>query len=200
MGFMVNFAEGFVFVLLSYLSGCILVAYYLVLKITGEDIRHFGSGNPGARNVGRVLGPFGFSLTLMGDAAKGAVPVALAIYLDLPAPILQLTMLAAIAGHIWPVHLGFSGGKGFATMIGVLMAYDFWLFAQLLTLTAILTLLTGRSTLSGLLSISLAPLLAYFYEKPVIEIIGLAGIAVLVVSAHHSNIQASFKEFVNIPE
>lgn len=67
----------FMLILASYALGCLATGYYWVRWQTGQDIRRLGSGGVGARNVGRVLGPWGFTITLLGDAAKGALAVGL---------------------------------------------------------------------------------------------------------------------------
>src|SRR5690242_17213462 len=115
-------------VLLSYLVGAIPFGY-AVARGRGVDILRQGSGNIGATNVGRVLGwPFGILVFLL-DFAKGALPVVAATALiardaDLAAALGTdglpvLAGLAAFLGHLFPVYLGFRGGKGVATAAGV---------------------------------------------------------------------------------
>jgi glycerol-3-phosphate acyltransferase PlsY len=107
---------------LSYLSGSIPFGYLLVRLVRGEDIRKTGSGNIGATNVSRKSPKLGM-LTLILDALKGFVPVALALHFGQRASV-QPYLLAstsaffAIAGHIFPVWLHFRGGKGVATGLG----------------------------------------------------------------------------------
>lgn len=106
--------------LCSYLLGAIPIGLIVGRLIKGIDIRQHGSGNIGATNVWRVLGPFWGSLTFALDTAKGLTPVLLAHHL-LP-HLFWLPVAAgmlAIMGHNFSVFLGFRGGKGVATTLGV---------------------------------------------------------------------------------
>ena len=108
----------------SYLSGSVPWALLLTRWRAGVDLRRVGSGNPGATNASRVLGKGWGSAVLLLDAAKGAVPtLALPPLLSgdpIDRPHLAVASgLAAVAGHVFPVWLGFRGGKGVATGLGV---------------------------------------------------------------------------------
>lgn len=115
--------------LAAYLIGAIPFGYVLGKAVRGIDIRQHGSGNIGATNVGRVLGWKWFPIVLLLDLAKGAVPVALLKYgmVKLDPEMLGATEAAALAGilailgHLFPIYLGFRGGKGVATAGGVLL-------------------------------------------------------------------------------
>jgi len=107
-------------VLLGYLSGSIPFGLLVVRAARGVDVRGQGSGNIGATNVARVAGKGLGVLVLFLDALKGALPVLLARAVE-PAPVVPaLVGLAAFAGHVAPPWLGFRGGKGVATALGVL--------------------------------------------------------------------------------
>jgi glycerol-3-phosphate acyltransferase PlsY len=107
-------------VLLGYLSGSVPFGLLLVQATRGVDVRERGSGNIGATNVARVAGkPLGV-LVLMLDALKGAFPVLLARAVDPGALVPAAVGLGAFAGHVAPPWLGFRGGKGVATALGVL--------------------------------------------------------------------------------
>lgn len=121
----------------AYMIGAIPFGLILGYLIAGVDIRQHGSGNIGATNLGRVIGWQYFPLALFLDFAKGAVPVAawfiytgewaIAPYSDFTCTwenfgrrdIAALIGLTALAGHLWPIYLGFRGGKGVATGAGV---------------------------------------------------------------------------------
>ena len=133
-------------ILLAYALGCVSFAA-LVARFHGVDIRQLGSGNPGATNVGRVLGkPWGV-LVLLLDLAKGWVPVQLltpGAGLTLPELAVDsdgatLVLMAAVLGHVCPVTAGFRGGKGVATLLGGCLAYD-----PLLALIGVLTHLAAK--------------------------------------------------------
>ena len=119
--------------ILAYMCGSI--PFGKLLGFTKNiDIQKQGSGNIGFANAVRVLGwPLGI-LVLVGDVAKGAIPVFIAKFVfDLPLPMLQLVALAAILGHIYPLWLKFKGGKGVATALGGLLVLNVQLaFAGLL--------------------------------------------------------------------
>jgi glycerol-3-phosphate acyltransferase PlsY len=108
----------------AYAVGCVATGYYLTRLRTARDIRQIGSGSSGATNVARVLGWQGFVITLAADAAKGALVVLLTRLCALDSWTVWLAVLAAVAGHVWPVHLGFKGGKGVATYLGALVVLD----------------------------------------------------------------------------
>lgn len=116
---------------LAYALGCVSFAA-LVARLHGVDIRQHGSGNPGATNVGRVVGkPWGL-LVLALDVAKGWLPVQLLTRgagLTLPTLLADsdgatLVLLAAVLGHVCPLTARFRGGKGVATLIGGCLALD----------------------------------------------------------------------------
>jgi glycerol-3-phosphate acyltransferase PlsY len=113
-------------VVAAYLLGSIPFAVVISRAFGLADPRSFGSGNPGATNVLRTGNRLAAALTLVGDAAKGAVAVLLCralagtLHLDPSAP--AWAGAAAFAGHLYPVFLGFRGGKGVATFLGTLLA------------------------------------------------------------------------------
>ncbi len=103
----------------AYVLGCFATGYYLVRARTGRDLREIESGNVGARNVGRVLGKSGFTLTVLGDLSKGALAVWFAAeFANHNRLAMALATLAVVVGHIWPAQLHFRGGKGVATSFG----------------------------------------------------------------------------------
>lgn len=104
----------------AYLLGSIPTGL-LLAKAAGVDIRATGSGNIGATNVYRTLGRSVGVLTLVGDCLKGLLPVLLARYLQLPDVWIAAIGLAAFLGHVYTIFLGFKGGKGVATALGVFL-------------------------------------------------------------------------------
>ena len=128
----------------AYAIGCLSTGYYLVRLRSGADVRSMGSGNIGARNVGRVVGKWGFAVTLAGDTAKGAAPVAAALLLDMEPWVLIAVLLAVVAGHLWPAQLGFRGGKGLATTMGAVLVLDFMLVLAAFAVAGIAWLITRK--------------------------------------------------------
>jgi len=127
-------------VVLAYLLGSVPFGLLFARWLTGKDPRQHGSGNIGATNVSRTGGKAVGALTLIADMAKGALPVLWAMRAG-SEELIAATAAAAFLGHIFPVYLKFRGGKGVATMFGVLLpwqpvmafvAFIVWLAALLL--------------------------------------------------------------------
>ena len=106
----------------AYLIGSIPVAYIFGRVLKGLDIREHGSGNMGATNAFRVLGKGPGTMVLILDILKGIIPVTLLanVFGLRDALSLVIISVAAVAGHNWTVFLGFKGGKGMATSLGIL--------------------------------------------------------------------------------
>ncbi len=173
----------------AYALGCLTTGYYLVRWRTGQDIHGLGSGNVGARNVGRMLGPGGFALTFVGALAKGLVSVLMAKALGFRLPATILVMIAVVVGHNWPVQLGFRGGKGIATSAGAILAFDPLILLGMVLVFLVLYAWWRKFTLSGLLAFVLLPLLALVCRPEPISVIGLTLLAGLVLAAHHHNLR-----------
>jgi len=110
-----------VFALMAYLLGSIPTGLAAVRVFGGHDPRRAGSGNIGATNVGRTSGRAAGAFTLAGDLLKGAVPVWAAFRLGPETLLVSIAGLAAFIGHLFPVWLGFRGGKGVATAFGIVL-------------------------------------------------------------------------------
>jgi len=180
------------FPLVGYLLGAI--PFGLVIgKSVGIDVRMEGSRNIGATNVNRVLGKKLGILTLLCDCMKGLLPMWLAGFF-LPATdnrelLIALTGVLAVVGHMFPVYLGFRGGKGVATGLGV------FLFLSPPTIAVSLAVFLGAVKVSGyvsvgsLLAAALAPLWLYLFGSSNIAIGAAAIIGVLIWVKHHENIR-----------
>jgi len=118
--------EQILLVIAAYLLGAVPFGLLFSKWLTGKDPRNFGSGNIGATNVSRTGGIFIGLLTLVMDVGKGALPVAWAVH-TAGEGVIALTAAAAFLGHIFPVYLRFKGGKGVATMFGVLLPWQPWI-------------------------------------------------------------------------
>ena len=150
-----------VFAVFGYLLGSLPFAV-LVSKAFGlPDPRSFGSKNPGATNVLRSGNKAAALLTLLGDAAKGWLAMFLAGLLGADAAGIAGAGLAAFLGHIFPLFLGFRGGKGVATALGVLAGFSGWL-ALVCVLTWLAVAAVFRySSLAALAAAAVAPLAAW---------------------------------------
>ncbi|MGE5467454.1 MAG: glycerol-3-phosphate 1-O-acyltransferase PlsY [Ignavibacteria bacterium] len=149
------------FVLLGYLLGSLPFAV-LVSKAFGlADPRSFGSRNPGATNVLRSGNKAAALLTLVGDAAKGWLAMMLAGVLGAPALGIAFAGIAAFLGHIFPVFLGFRGGKGVATALGVLAGFSPWLALACLATWLGVAAVFRYSSLAALAAAAVAPIAAW---------------------------------------
>ena len=157
-----HWGEGSGIAVAAYLLGCFTTGYYLVRLKTGQDIREAGSGNVGAKNAGRILGWPGFLLTVLGDAGKGIFAVWAASHFTLDDRLVAGAMLAVTAGHIWPVQLRFRGGKGMATSLGALLAYDLHLTAAFVLLFIGSFAIVRKTVLPGLFAFACLPLVSVY--------------------------------------
>ena len=107
-------------VVLGYLLGSIPTAYIAGRLLKGRDIRQMGDGNMGAQNAFRQLGAKIGTAVFFIDASKGALAIIIAQAVSLPQLAILMAGVAAVIGHNWPVFLGFRGGRGESTTIGVL--------------------------------------------------------------------------------
>ena len=177
-------------ILIAYLVGSVSSAILVCRLMVLPDPRTEGSGNPGATNVLRVGGKKAAAVTLIGDMFKGLLPVLAANILQVSPLTLGLTGLAAFLGHLYPVFFGFRGGKGVATMLGVLFGFHGLVGAS----TAGTWLLIAKgfkiSSLAALIDTLLAPLYVWLIIGPSIELIVTTAVMTLILFwRHRSNIQ-----------
>jgi acyl phosphate:glycerol-3-phosphate acyltransferase len=173
----------------AYALGCFATGYWVVRARLGRDVRDLASGNIGARNVGRVLGPTGFGLTLLGDFGKGALAVGLARHLTGNELLAGLALLGAVLGHIWPLTLNWRGGKGVATSLGGLLIYDVHLALAYAVLFAAGWLCLRRTVLPGLVAYLGIPAVSYWLHRNGFEATLLTVLAAVVLVAHRCNLQ-----------
>ncbi|WP_192483142.1 MULTISPECIES: glycerol-3-phosphate 1-O-acyltransferase PlsY [Cysteiniphilum] len=174
--------------IIGYLFGSINSAI-ITCKLMGlPSPRSIGSGNPGATNVLRLGGKKAAAITLLGDALKGLIPVLIAHALYLSATETGYIALLAVIGHIFPVFFGFKGGKGVATLIGVILGF-YWLIGIIFLATwLICALITKYSSLSALIATIVSAICVIFifnFNTALPFII----IAVIVILRHHENIK-----------
>ncbi|SFE97272.1 acyl-phosphate glycerol-3-phosphate acyltransferase [Bacillus sp. OV194] len=176
-----------------YFIGNIMTGYLVAKWLKGVDLRTEGTGNIGARNAGRVIGPWGFVLTLAGDLLKAALAVQLAkSYFGLP-PTLQLAaFFMVIAGHLWPLALKFHGGKGVASFIGGILVFDWKIAAAAAVLFLLLFAIRRSLTVAGLIAFLAVPILHYaFYHMLTVALLLLL-ISVLVVYVQKGDLALRF--------
>ncbi|MCK6259359.1 glycerol-3-phosphate acyltransferase [Fictibacillus sp. KIGAM418] len=176
-----------------YFIGNIMTGYLVAKWLKGVDLRTEGTGNIGARNAGRVIGPWGFVLTLAGDLLKAALAVQLAkSYFGLP-PTLQLAaFFMVIAGHLWPVALKFHGGKGVASFIGGILVFDWKIAAAAAVLFLLLFAIRRSLTVAGLIAFLAVPILHYAIYQMLTVALLLLLISVLVVYVQKDDLALRF--------
>jgi glycerol-3-phosphate acyltransferase PlsY len=175
-------------VIFSYLLGSV-PSGLIIGKLFGVDVRKAGSGNIGATNVARLLGKRGGLLTLVGDMAKGFIPVLAVQQLGFSHAVAALVGVAAFLGHVYPIFLKFKGGKGVATSFGVLLGLAPLATMILLVVFAAVAFTTRLVSLSSMVTAVAAPLVLWlFYYSPT-YVIMTAFMAVMIVFRHHANIQ-----------
>jgi glycerol-3-phosphate acyltransferase PlsY len=179
----------FAWILFSYFLGCIATGYYWTRWRTGQDIRQLGSGNVGARNVGRAVGIGGFTITLALDFAKGVVAVWGAYRLGLRPEPVAAAVVAVVVGHNWPIQLRFHGGKGIAVSVGALLAYDPFILLCLLVVFLPLFTVTRLFTTSGMLAYAFGPLTVFLCGLDKAKVAAVSIVAILVVVAHRRNLR-----------
>jgi len=184
-------------VILAYLIGSIPVAYIFGRALKNIDIREHGSGNMGATNAFRVLGKGPGTLVLILDIIKGIIPVTLiANFFGLGDPVsLVIIAVAAVSGHNWTVFLGFKGGKGMATSLGVLIGLAIQLpgLRIVLGLVAliwiVLFLLFGYVSFASIAAAVALPVLMVICEAPFAMKMMAIVLCVFIVFRHRSNIK-----------
>ena len=174
--------------ILGYLLGSVPFGLLLTRTAGLGDIRGIGSGNIGATNVLRTGRKGLAAATLLLDGAKGAAAVLIARAVVYDEGFVLLAGLAAVIGHLFPVWLGFKGGKGVATGLGVLIAVA-WPIGLVACAVWLLVAATARfSSLAALAAFASAPCLAAIMED--FNVVKLAfTIAVLVFVRHQANIR-----------
>ncbi|PKB79847.1 MAG: hypothetical protein BZY88_11440 [SAR202 cluster bacterium Io17-Chloro-G9] len=133
----------------AYLVGSVPSAYIMVRLVSGADLREVGTKNVGALNVFHQLGARAGLLVLALDAAKGALAVAVPLWAGASDWVLFVTAPLLVAGHNWPVFLGFRGGKGAAAILGMSLALLPWLTLSALAPAALAALLLRNVVLGS---------------------------------------------------
>jgi len=185
------------FLVLAYLIGALPSSVWIGMKFYDTDVREHGSGNAGATNTFRVLGKRAGIIVLILDILKAWIAVSLLSVLAGNESIeFQLTLgLVAVLGHIFPIYIGFRGGKGIASLLGVIISIH--PMAALISIGVfLLTLIISRFiSLSSMFAACAFPVLIvyYFNESNNSLIIFSVMVAVLVIFTHKKNIERLFK-------
>ena len=177
-----------ILVIIAYFLGSIPTGL-LLARAAGVDIRASGSGNIGATNVYRTLGRSVGVMTLVGDCLKGLLPVLAARYLGLSDLWIAAVGLAAFLGHVYTIFLGFKGGKGVATALGVFLGVAPLAVAGALAVFIAVVWKTRFISLGSITAAAVMPgLVAVVDRRPPLVLMSVV-IAALVVWKHRENIQ-----------
>lgn len=178
---------GYFLIFISYLVGSIPFGL-LLGKMAGIDVRRDGSGNIGATNVSRLLGKKIGAVTLLLDAAKGLLPMVAAGALGFEQNIVMLCGAAACIGHMFPLYLGFRGGKGVATALGIFLYLSplALLFCAVAFFVAVF--LSGFVSLGSLIAAGLMPVVVFFQQGNGSCFYLAIFISMLIWIKHRSNI------------
>ena len=170
----------------SYLLGSIPFGIVVARLFGLGDPRKIGSGNIGATNVLRTGNKRAAALTLILDAGKGGLAVLLArVWFGEDAA--QIAGLFAFLGHLFPVWLGFRGGKGVATFLGILLALSFPVGAASCLIWLVVAGIMRYSSLSAFFAAGLSPIVATLFGTPEISLL-CAILAILIFERHKANI------------
>jgi glycerol-3-phosphate acyltransferase PlsY len=185
----------------AYLLGSIPTGYLIIRLFRHQDIRQAGSGNIGATNVLRSGGKILGAATFLLDMLKGSSAVWLGAFLATLLPALAsrdaqaLAALVAVLGHVFPVWLGFKGGKGVATGFGVFLVAAPWAALAAISVFALVLLLSRYVSLASILGAASFPVFAWFFtrgDRPPFFIAVQIAVALIIILKHHQNIRRLF--------
>ena len=189
-------------IVLAYLIGSFPTAVWVSKYFFDIDIRDYGSGNAGATNTYRVLGPKWGTIVMIIDMLKGMVAVKLALllpsYIGNETQFINLQIglgLAAVVGHMFPIWAEFRGGKGVATLFGLVLGISPWTALSCVGVFLLVLYLTRFVSLSSILASIAFPvfILVIFNEKePLYRIFAIA-VALMVMLTHQKNIGRIFR-------
>ena len=195
-------AENLILLLTAYLLGAIPSAVWVGKIFWGIDVREYGSGNAGATNTFRVLGAQAGIPVLIMDILKGWFAVQLATYFSDYLPHTQqfinfkLTLgIAALLGHIFPVYVGFRGGKGVATLLGIVWGVNPPAAAICICIFLTMLLTTRYVSLGSMITALCFPFITMLWFNETVKTMNIfsMAVAILVLVTHQKNIERLFK-------
>ena len=181
--------------LIGYMLGCFQTAYIIGRTIKRIDIRTEGSNNAGASNVTMVLGWKYGAITAFTDVFKASLAVILAgAIFPGSKELIFIAGASAVLGHIFPFFLKFKGGKGAASLIGMLLAIDLRIASIAILTIVIITLVIDYIALGSIGMFAVLPVLTYVFNYPIICTLIGVGLALLCVYKHKINIERIIKK------
>lgn len=178
--------EKYIILILSYILGSIPFSL-IITKINGINLREVGSGNIGATNVARTGNKFLAALALFLDTSKGFIAVYIAQqFCDNNDFYIYVSAILAVLGHMFPIWLRFNGGKGVATTLGVLIAFNISIALAFVFVWLIVFFIFRYSSLASLATTAAALLASFFFQKELFLV--LLTVAILIFLKHYRNI------------
>ncbi|MBP2239728.1 glycerol-3-phosphate acyltransferase PlsY [Cytobacillus eiseniae] len=177
----------------SYFIGNILSAHILAKLLHKGQIHEMGSGNPGARNAGRVYGKKAFVFTFLGDALKGGIVVIIGRLLDFSDIEQLIGVTLALIGHIKPILFKLKGGKGVSTFIGGVITFEPLLVIPIILAFLVTYPFTKSFTISGLGSLCILPIIIYYLHDSVSSMWMFIILTLVLISAHMNDLLARRK-------
>lgn len=184
--------EYIVWLIAAYVVGNFLTAYIFAKLAHNESILESGSGNPGARNAGRMYGRKAFFITFFGDAFKILLIVLLAKKVGISLNGQLGIIFAVILGHIYPVFFKFRGGKGVACYLVGMLLVDPYIFIYFILAFILLLIFVRSFTIACMIAIMIYPLFFIYFSYDATTIFLLYMIAALIILAHKENVTRKF--------
>ena len=176
-------------VIFAYLLGSIPTGVVLSRAFSGKDPRQEGSHNIGATNVLRTAGKTLGALTLIGDALKGLIPVCIALWLVKEEPWVAAVAFAAFLGHCFPLYLGFKGGKGMATALGIYLPITPLAVLVNIFFFASAVAISRMVSVGSLIAALAMPLLIWIGKYPLPYVLMSICVGIIVFYRHKENIK-----------
>ena len=195
--------ENILFILLSYLTGSFPSAVWVGKTFFNKDVREYGSGNAGATNTFRVLGKKAGIPVLLMDVFKGCLSVNYILFVSnvsslSPSQYFEIQLafgISAVIGHLFPIYTGFRGGKGIATLLGLLIGLSPYAAIIALIVFIIVVIITKYVSVSSIIASISYPIIIFFIFEDSNYSLQLFSIFVPILSliTHQKNIERLFR-------
>lgn len=172
--------------ILAYLLGSIPTGVWVGNAFYKKDIRNYGSGNTGATNTYRILGPKAGTIALIGDVLKGTLATLLPFLFQTDIHPIFIGVFA-ILGHVYPLFLKFKGGKAVATSAGVALAIHPIFVLIFIGVFLLVLLTTSMVSVASMTAVTAAAIGSLFIDDPIFSVV-IWGLALLIIYLHRSNI------------
>ncbi|MCK9554196.1 glycerol-3-phosphate 1-O-acyltransferase PlsY [bacterium] len=176
--------------IISYIIGSFPTAFIICRFLSGRDIRTMGSGNVGATNVARLFGFKYGVITFLLDCFKGFLPVFLVIRsYGIHSNLVFISAAAVLLGHMWPVFLGFKGGKGVASGVGIIIALNLPAACVSFGVFIVVFVMFRYISVSSITAAILMPFIMWYFASPLKIVVFISFASLLVVYMHRKNIR-----------